>query len=338
MLDLDSKEMLFALHTVQQASLLVRQVQAEMTGAALTKDDRSPVTVADYAAQALVAYKLEEAFPGAVLVAEETSQALQNPAQADMLQRVSTYVTRFILQASPAQVCAWIDRGAGQPSGRYWVLDPIDGTKGFLRSGQYAVALALIEDAQVQLGILGCPNLADSRREEFNGAGSLTAAQRGKGSWSIPLNGPGGQALQDPWRYTRLQVSSCSDPRQVRLLRSFEAAHTNTGTINRLMEAMGIQAEAVRLDSQAKYALLAAGSGEVIIRLPPDENPDYKEKIWDQAAGSLVVQEAGGKISDLQGKALDFNAGRTLNENRGVLATNGPLHDLIVGQLAELTA
>ena len=46
--------------------------------------------------------------------------------------------------------------------GRYWTLDPIDGTKGFLRGDQYAVALGLIDDGEVILGVLGCPNLPNS--------------------------------------------------------------------------------------------------------------------------------------------------------------------------------
>ena len=54
-----------------------------------------------------------------------------------------------------------IDEGnsAGGATGRIWALDPIDGTKGFLRGGQYAVCLALIEDGDVKVGVLGCPNL-----------------------------------------------------------------------------------------------------------------------------------------------------------------------------------
>ena len=81
---------------------------------------------------------------------------------------------------------------------------------------------------------------------------------------------------------------------------------------------MGVEAEPVRLDSQAKYAILASGAGDLIFRLISPKMPDYKEKIWDQAAGALVVQEAGGgKITDLDGKPLDFTRGRMLTENRG---------------------
>ena len=54
--------------------------------------------------------------------------------------------------------------------------------------------------------------------------------------------------------------------------------------------------------------------------------PDYIEKIWDQAAGYLVAVEAGGKITDLDGKPLDFSTGKFLTNNRGVLASNTHLH------------
>ena len=55
------------------------------------------------------------------------------------------------------------------------------------------------------------------------------------------------------------------------------------------------------MDSQAKYAVLAAGGGDVNLRLLSPSRPDYREKIWDQAAGSIVVEEAGGRVSDLNG-------------------------------------
>ena len=84
------------------------------------------------------------------------------------------------------------------------------------------------------------------------------------------------------------------------------------------------------MDSQAKYAVLAAGEGDVLLRLLSPSRPDYREKIWDQAAGSIVIEEAGGRITDLDGKPLDFSHGRTLAKNRGIVATNGHLHDAVL--------
>lgn len=336
MLELNDPSIRFALRAVTQAGELARQVQADLIPSTLTKEDRSPVTVADFAIQALIAGLLEEAFPGATLVAEETSHMLLQAEGEGLLEQISRYVGRFIHHAPVQQLYQWIDRGKGNPEGAYWVLDPIDGTKGFLRRGQYAIALAWIVEGQVQLGALGCPHLEHGKMENFHGAGSLAIAKRAQGAWVSPLPVSGNAKTFTPSVFQPLQVSSQSDPSQARLLRSYEAAHTNTQTIEVLAARLGIRTEPVRMDSQAKYVLLAAGSGEIMIRLPPVENPNYKEKIWDQAAGALILEEAGGRISDLTGKALDFTQGRTLAQNRGVLATNGVLHNMVLDCLESL--
>lgn len=126
---------------------------------------------------------------------------------------------------------------------------------------------------------------------------------------------------------TRLQVSERTDPAQARLLRSFEAGHTNVDQLSQFAAALGIQAEPVLMDSQVKYAVLAAGQGDLMLRLLSPQQPNYREKAWDQAAGSLVVEEAGGRATDLDGKPFGFSAGRELIHNRGVLVSNGRLHE-----------
>lgn len=335
MIDLKQPEIQFALEAVQQASWLVRHIQAEMVTPALTKNDRSPVTVADFAAQALVAQILSQRFPQDPLVAEENASALRDPEEATTLQQVTRFVQRFLPQATPDLVCNWIDRGSAEQARRFWTLDPIDGTKGFLRGDQYVVALAWIVDGNVELGVLGCPNLRGGYLPDLGGPGSLVVAQRGGGTWVLALES--GQPFQES-DLSQLHVSNCQTASQARLLRSFESGHTNIDQIDQLVQALGIQVEPVRMDSQAKYAILAAGEGEILVRLLSPDQPNYREKIWDQAAGSLVVEEAGGKISDLTGKPLDFSTGRTLKNNRGVLATNGSLHGEILKAIKAVDA
>jgi len=330
MFNTTTPEVRFAIQAVQQAALLVRQVQAELVSPALTKDDRSPVTVADFASQALVARLLSQAFADDPLVAEEDSAALLAQGSEQDLQLVTQFVTRVAGPTEPRQVCAWIDRGRSNSANRFWTLDPIDGTKGFLRGDQYAVALALIQGGQVQIGALGCPNLVDGQTPNFNGSGSLVIAVRGKGTWTTSLESPGA--------FQPLRVSAQSDPSQARLLRSFESGHTNLSQIDRFAEALEIHTAPLRMDSQAKYAVLAAGGGDLLLRLIAPSKPDYREKIWDQAAGALVLEQAGGQISDLDGKSLDFSAGRTLANNRGVLASNGTLHAPALATLAQIGA
>lgn len=318
----ESGEVQFAVSTVREAGRLAAEVQRRMVEPALAKNDKSPVTVADFAVQAVVGCLLERAYPGTPLVGEEGAAALREADAAPMLTSVCNYVGQVIAYATPETVCSWIDVGTATPGRRFWTLDPIDGTKGFLRGDQYAVALALVEDGRVNIGVLGCPNLVEARHLEVGGEGSLIVAVRGQGTWTAPL------MREAP--FTRLTVSDRRDAAEARLLRSFESGHTNTGQMDAVKEALGTQAEPVLMDSQAKYAVLAAGAGDVLLRLLSPKQPDYREMIWDQAAGSLVVEEAGGRITDLSGRSLDFTAGRTLANNRGIVATNGYLHDRVL--------
>ena len=114
---------------------------------AVKKADRSPVTVADFGAQAFICQAIGEAFPKDAIVAEEDSQELRKDPQ--LMQRVTGYVNSFTEGSlSNKTVCDLIDRGGGEVGERFWTLDPIDGTKGFLEGGPYAIALALIVDGR----------------------------------------------------------------------------------------------------------------------------------------------------------------------------------------------
>lgn len=260
----NTPEIQFALNTVRTASKLVAQVQAEMVTAALTKDDKSPVTIADYGAQALVGYLLDQTFPNDPLVGEEDSASLREEKNKETLERIAYFVGQYTDGATMDSVCQWIDRGSAESGSRYWTVDPIDGTKGFLRGDQYAVALALVENGQVQVGALGCPNLdiqylTSDHETAFNpGNGSIVVAVRGQGTWAAPLSGGD---------FVRLTVSSRGEASQARMLRSLEEAHTNVGQIGDLVNALNVQAAPVGMDSQAKYAVLAAGKGDVLVRL-----------------------------------------------------------------------
>ncbi len=320
-----SPEFRFALEAVRRATQLAQRVQQEMAAAALTKEDRSPVTVGDYAAQALVAQMLRESFPDDLLVGEENAAALRAPEQKETLDQITRFLKRQIPSAQPEAVLEWLERGRANPTGRYWTVDPIDGTKGFLRGDQYAVCLALIENGQVQLGVIGCPHL--NTRGKASRDGAIYVAARDGGAWVVKLEGEA--------EFVQLHVSETDDVRRARLLRSVETGHTDAQKIDEVVAALGVEANPVPMDSQAKYAVLAAGRGEVMARLISPSRPNYKEKIWDQAAGSLLVEEAGGRVTDLDGKPLDFRHGRTLAANRGVLATNGRLHDALLAALRQ---
>ena len=102
----------------------------------------------------------------------------------------------------------------------------------------------------------------------------------------------------------------------------------------RSRNGLGIVASPVRMDSQAKYGVVARGEAEIYLRMPT--RADYREKIWDHAAGALIVEEAGGTVTDIAGRPLEFHHGRELSANRGVIVTNGWLHGRVLGALDQL--
>jgi 3'(2'), 5'-bisphosphate nucleotidase len=321
------RELEVALCAVRQATRACRAVQQSLDPHTLAKDDRSPVTIADFASQALVARALLEAFPDDPLVAEEDAAALRDPANAERLRQVHARVSAEV-PATPADVLRLIDRGTTHETHpRQWVLDPVDGTKGFLRAEQYAVALALLVDGLVQVAALACPNLPLSP-EPSASLGTVFFAVRGSGSHAAPLF--------EPAPAHSVHVSSRTDPTALRMCESVESAHTAHDRSAELARRLGITAPAVRLDSQAKYGVVARGRAELYLRLPT--RPGYHEKIWDHAAGALVVQEAGGVVTDVDGRPLDFSLGRELRANRGVVVSHGPCHDLVVATLRALGA
>jgi len=130
-----------------------------------------------------------------------------------------------------------------------------------------------------------------------------------------------------------VRVSDRGDAASWRFCESFESGHSDQSGSAAIAEALGIHAAPARLDSQAKYGLVARGDAEIYLRLPT--RADYQEKIWDHAAGSLIVTEAGGRVTDVFGTPLDFSQGRTLATNTGVIATHGPGHDALLEALAD---
>jgi 3'(2'), 5'-bisphosphate nucleotidase len=321
---------------VRESSLLVREIQQALVTPALEKGDRSPVTVADFASQALIAARLKALWPGEPLVGEESGSELREPRYAAELAHVARLVARRLPGIDERGVCELLDHGAAEPRDAYWTLDPIDGTKGFLRKEQYAVALAFIQGGVVELAVLGCPELIDSQRPAPGGEGSLVIAARGRGAWLRPLADMADLGDGSDWH--RLAVSREDDPSKARVLRSVESGHTDKGKAVDLSRAFGTQVPPIGMDSQAKCAVLAAGGAETLVRLISPDRPDYKEKIWDQAAGSLIIEEAGGRVTDLDGHSLDFTLGRTLAANRGVLATNGRLHEAALMAIRDVGA
>ncbi|MEW5959855.1 MAG: 3'(2'),5'-bisphosphate nucleotidase [Chloroflexota bacterium] len=318
-----NREKEVAIAAVSRAAALCRLVRAELVQVeSLEKGDRSPVTVADFGSQALVCQALTGVFPQDAIVAEEDSTDLQKPENESTLEQVTQYVQRFHPGATPKAVCGWIDAGNGRVGERYWTLDPIDGTKGFLRNDQYAIALALVEQGQVQVAALACPALPLELANPASVTGVLFVAVRGEGAQLAPLDS------------AAFQPSRVSE-QALRFVESVESAHGHHDLQQTVAQAVGITRPPLRMDSQAKYGAVARGDAALYLRLPSPQSPDYREKIWDHAAGSLIVEEAGGRVTDMFGRPLDFAAGYKMQHNRGVVVSNGAIHMAVLEALTQ---
>jgi 3'(2'), 5'-bisphosphate nucleotidase len=315
------QELAIAQEAVTLAAKLCEAVRRDMVPEAMEKSDQSPVTVADYGAQAIICRALAAAFPHDPVVGEEDAADLQKPEMAAQLQQVTDFVKAQITEATSEQITQWIDHGNGGVAQRFWTLDPIDGTKGFLRGDQYAIALALIEDGDLKVGVLGCPALAFGEGEP----GLMFSAVRGQGTKMQSLAGGTAQSTK---------VVQPGDTERLRFVESVEANHGDQERQNAVAQAAGITQPSARMDSQAKYGALAAGEAALYLRLPSPKYPNYREKIWDHAAGAIVVEEAGGRVTDMHGKPLDFFSAAKMMDNRGVVVSNGPIHDAVLSALA----
>jgi 3'(2'), 5'-bisphosphate nucleotidase len=340
-----TKELEVAELAVQRAALLTKAVFHEKAKGTLSKDDKSPVTIGDFGAQALIIQAIKHNFPGDEVVGEEDADSLRE--NTPLRDQIWDLVKKTQLADSTAEstlggpvknVEAMLDaidagNSSGGAKGRIWALDPIDGTKGFLRGGQYAVCLALMVDGDVKVGVLGCPNLpvddsaplsavAGANATDSEGFGVLFSAVKGHGAVSRPLSKAGLQKSKP------ISMKPVSDITQATFCESVEAGHSSHGDQAAIAKKLGVEKASVRMDSQAKYGSIARGAGDIYLRLPVSAT--YQEKIWDHAAGDLIVREAGGEVTDTLGRRLDFSKGRTLAENKGVVAAPSGIHEQVL--------
>ncbi|MEM1159036.1 MAG: 3'(2'),5'-bisphosphate nucleotidase [Verrucomicrobiota bacterium] len=315
------EELTAAIHAVRQAARITTAIRKELVaGHSLEKNDRSPVTIADYGAQALIFHDLFQHYPDIPAVGEEDASSLDDPDHAGLKQHLLHFVHQVDPCLSKEDVIHAINRGnhSGGAAGRFWSLDPIDGTKGFLRDDQYAIALALIENGKPVLGVLGCPSLP--ARDGSDAIGCLFAAAEGVTPFVEPLSRPNAKQL--------IHASSTASASQSVFCESVESGHSSHRASADIAKTLSTTSEPVRMDSQCKYAAVARGEADLYLRLPT--RAGYREKIWDHAAGAYLVQAAGGTVTDIGGKPLDFSLGRTLKANRGVVASNGKFHSAVL--------
>ena len=287
------------------------------------KGDDSPVTVADYAAQVIVMYRLREALGEQAVMAEESADLLRSDRAGPLRRRILDSAVPFVPTLDEGSLLEILDTGRSHEQDDYWVLDPIDGTRGFLAGAQFCIALARIEHGMPVLGLLGCPNLT------LHGTPGIlfTATQDGPTTLSS-LSGDRGPLCVKDRSGERIPLS-------VRLTTSAASSHCDPSLGPRILRAAALsQGPRIGLDSQVKYGLVAAGEADGYVRLPRNES--YVEKIWDHAAGALIATRAGCRVTDFSGRPLRFDLGRNMTANRGLVVAPPALADRLLESIAGL--
>lgn len=280
----------------------------------IEKDDGSPVTAADYAVQAVVVGGLRARLGASVpLLGEEHADSLASAGRPDAERLVVDAVRGTLGWMPRADALRAIDGDRPRSGDPHWTIDPIDGTRGFLQGAQCSICLARIEGARVTVGVLGCPRMGPRGDVgvHLQGPGVVYCATLGGGATErrdgmdpVPLRPAfGGGELR--WARSHNRSASPAPSRLEPLLRE------------------GGPLASLAMDSQCKYALLARGDADLVVRLP--RGAGHRESVWDHASGVLVASEAGARATDVAGRPLDFSHGASLAANEGILCVS-PAH------------
>jgi 3'(2'), 5'-bisphosphate nucleotidase len=186
--------------------------------------------------------------------------------------------------------------GADSGRGRLWIIDPIDGTRGFaVKNGEFAVMVALLSQGRLAVGVV-----YEVVRER------LTYAMQGGGCWRCD----GGEPP------VRCQVRGTADLASATMTVTRSPSY---GPGSPLVKALGVAQLLPSYSAGRKLTLVARGEADLFLNTYPAFND------WDIAAGQILVEEAGGQVSDLEGQPIHYGAGRGMQRG-GLLASNDLIH------------
>ena len=191
---------------------------------------------------------------------------------------------------------------------RVWMVDPLDGTNGFIDgNGDFAVQIGLVEDGEPVVAVVYVPL---SR--------VLYRAITGQGTW-----------IERPQRET--ERAAVSDRQTVATMRLAASRSHRSPRMNKVVQQFGFKEEVQRGSVGIKIGLLVEQQSDVYIHL------SSRTKEWDTCAPQLILTEAGGRLTDLFGRPLNYNE-KDVNNRNGLVASNGASHELIIETLAPLLA
>lgn len=281
------RELIVAIELARAAGVEVMKFRGGELGVELKAGDE-PVTLADKAASELIVAGLQKHFPDDFVISEELAVA------DGALERASL--------------------------SRAWFIDPIDGTKDFIRgSDGFSVMIGFARAGHPLLGVVHQPAVGRTFYATPDGGAHVITA--------------GTHVVTDDGRHIitgagvePLSVSTVAHAADARLVAS--ASH-RTADIDRVKTTLGIDNEQNVGSIGVKLCLIALGLRDLYV------NPAAKTKVWDTCAPEAILTRAGGMLTDLFGAPVDYTE---LGQLRGLVASNGHVHAEVVAKLAPLFA
>jgi len=291
---------------------------------ATSKADGSPVTTCDVAVQAVLAHLLRARLGNIPIIGEENAWPGGGAQARGVLEKVAAALGAGAGPIDEGALAKALARAEVPPGAPYAAVDPIDGTKGFLAGGQYAVCVAWVEGGVSRVGIVACPRLDPSAPI------ASIAARRPTGTVFVAVDGDLRVAAVSPEGRVgpaRPVAPSHGTGEGRTLVTSRALGHTDPAAVRELAAALG-GARVVRMDGQGKVGLVACGRADVYVRVP--RAPGRAEPVWDHAAGIALARAAGLRVCDARGGPIDLSRPPVARGAAGAVVAPEALADCVL--------
>jgi len=296
------KELSLAVDLVKQASKITEWFRAKNSSSFIKKDD-SPVTLADFASQIFIISNIKKDFPEDQIIAEEESGVFLDSDAENIIKKCYNSLN-ITFKENLEETLNY----RGSSSKRQWTVDPIDGTKGFQKSLAYAIGMGFMVQAEPTICAIGVPNYKNSLLTIFS-------AEKNHGA----------KVSYGDQNFTKINVSNKKEIKNFRICHSL---HYNEPWVLNFARSLGVT-NFIPLDSMAKLCMVADGSSELYIK-PMNMQRSFT---WDFLPGELLVNEAGGMITDIRGNPIQYVNDKCKITAPGLIASNGIRHEELLNAL-----
>jgi len=293
------KELTFAVKLVRKATEITEWFRKHGFESFL-KSDQSPVTLADLASQLYIISELKYYFPNDEIIAEEENINFINLNAENLMKQCFNELNLENLKVIKENIGY-----RGKSSERQWTIDPIDGTQGYQKGLPYAVGIGLMSKSIPKVCAIAAPNYNESSISIFK-------AEEDQGA----------QASYDNNDFKQILVNKNEDLHNIRLCHSL---HYDKPWVINFAKRIGIK-HFIQVDSMIKFCMVAEGTAELYIK-PLDKEHSFT---WDFMPGDLIVREARGSVTDLNGERLKFKKERCIWTAPGIIASNGIIQKKIL--------